>query len=83
MTEIGHLPKSVQKLPHIRALTLRVYPGDGPRHYRVPGESNIYDVFRLNNTFTCSCKAASSRAKCAHVYAVQNYCAQQKGAPCP
>ena len=76
--DIAHLPKCMQRKPEIRALTLRVYPGEGPRHYRVPGNSDIYDVHFFDNTYHCGCKASSRGARCAHVIAVQNYREQQE-----
>lgn len=77
MIDISHLPKSMQKRPEIRALSLRVYRGDGPRHFRVPGNSDIYNVYAIENTFHCSCKAGSRGANCAHVIAVQHFLKQE------
>lgn len=78
MIDIAHLPKSMQKRPEIRALSLRVYPGDGPRHYRVPGTAQIYDVYAIHDTYYCGCKAGSRGARCAHIIATQRYRAQQE-----
>lgn len=78
MIDISALPKREQKRPEIRALTLRVYPGEGPRHFRVPGTSEIYDVYYFQETYHCGCKASLRGATCAHVIAVQRYRNQQE-----
>lgn len=78
MIDISQLPKSQQKRPEIRAFTLRVYPGEGANHFRVPGTSEIYDVFAIQESYHCGCKAGSRGARCAHVIAVQRYRDQQE-----
>jgi hypothetical protein len=77
MIDISHLPKTLQRKPEIRALTLRVYPGDGPNHYKVPGGSAIYDVYFFGNSYHCGCKAAFSGRKCAHAIKAQQHREQQ------
>lgn len=64
--DISALPRSVQKRPEVRALSMRVYPGEGPRHWRVAGEHDIYDVYYFGDSFHCGCKAGSSGRICAH-----------------
>jgi hypothetical protein len=73
--DITHLPKSMKKRPEIRALALadRVYPGDNPRHFRVAGTSDIYDVHFFQDTYHCGCPAGKRGAPCAHAIAVKNH----------
>jgi len=70
--DISNLPKTMQRQPKIRALTLRVYPVSD-RVFQVPGTSRIHEVTIVDSTHYCTCQAALSRALCAHVYAVQRY----------
>lgn len=78
--DISHLPKSLQRKPHIKALALsdRVYKGDGPNHFRVAGGSDIYEVHRFGGRFICNCTAASTGRTCAHSIAAHNYCKDRK-----
>lgn len=70
MQDISHLPKSMQKRPEIRGLSLLAYRGDSPSHFRVPGAHGIYDVYAVNDSYYCGCQGGSKGAKCAHIYAV-------------
>ena len=72
MIDISHLPKSMQRRPEIRALTLKVYP-NGPGAYQVPGTDRIHDVFVHGDTYHCTCPAGMRDARCAHVIAVERY----------
>jgi hypothetical protein len=75
--EIAHLPKYMQRKPEIAAYACKVYPGDGPRHWRVPGTSSIHDVYRMNTTYKCSCQGGRAQHRCKHSIAVQRYCEQE------
>lgn len=76
--DISALPKAMQKRPEVKALSLKVYAGDNPRHYRVPGDTSIHDVFLFGGSFKCSCRAAQSGRVCSHSIAVQRYCEHQE-----
>lgn len=73
MTDLSHLPKSMLKRPEIRGLTLRVFPGDGPKHFRVPGTERIHDVWVFGDSIKCDCTAATTGRLCAHYYAVKRH----------
>lgn len=68
---IAHLPKDIQKIPAVRALTLKVYES-GQRRYQVPGRERIYDVWvdYITKELTCTCQATP---RCAHIIAVRNH----------
>ena len=68
----NHLPKRLQNRPDVRALGLSVYR-NGSRSFQVPGRQQIYDVFLVDSTIHCSCRAASHGRTCAHSLAVARY----------
>lgn len=78
MIDISHLPKALQRRPDVAAYACKVFPGDGPRHWRVPGTSQIHDVYRLNTSFQCSCRNGRTQQRCKHVIAVERHCQQQE-----
>lgn len=72
--DISALPRSMQKRPEVKALALKVYAGDNPRHFRVPGDTTIHEVFLFGGSYKCSCRAAQSGRVCSHSIAVERHC---------
>lgn len=48
---------TIERDPHVRALSLTVYATDDARRYQVPGGSAIYDLFVLDGQISCTCKS--------------------------
>lgn len=65
-----HLPASLRNKPHIRALSMKVYP-----HTRnsmiVLGGSTPHEVFAYGDKLKCDCTAASFGRECAHIKAIE------------
>lgn len=70
MIDIQHLPASLRNKPHIRALSMKVYP-----HTRnsmiVIGGSTPHEVFAYGDKLKCDCTAASFGRECAHIKAIE------------
>lgn len=74
VAEFQNLPKRLQNRPDVRALALRVYPDPkNPRLFRVPGRSQIYDVYVVNGEPHCICQAAAHKIQCSHAIAVASF----------
>lgn len=69
---ISRLPKAMQRIPAIRALSLAVYPKTATSYY-VLGREQTYVVDLSTPTPTCECIAAQARRDCAHVPAAIRY----------
>lgn len=78
VVDISNLPKTMQRRPEIRALTLRVYP-ISDRVFQVPGSDRIHEVTIVDSNTYCTCQAARSGAVCAHSHAVKRYVKESKG----
>jgi hypothetical protein len=74
--DISALPKTLQRRPEIRALSLRVYEV-GLNRFQVPGTNRIHDVWIdfITKTLTCTCQASP---RCAHIHAVRNHQKQKE-----